>query len=314
MYFSLSRLEQIGAIVSRQITLYEAIQRFDLDNAARRLTASTRKQYVNSLRMFQTWCEGEGISLLTDVTTTVIRRYLVDLASRINAHGDPLSAEYVHGLARAVRRLFAFAVEDELITETPFKRIKMPRLPERVLIDLSPAEVEAVLRACKYRRDKAIVSLMVDTGIRANELCALNVEDADLDDGAILVRKGKGQKERWLFAGKRARTALRLYMLERGLARPSAPLFASQKGARRLITNSIVQLFRRLQRTSGVHHATAHALRRTFAIACLRSGMDIHSLRLLMGHSDEWMLRKYLNLTKGDLRTAHERHSPLDNM
>lgn len=295
-------------------TLQDAIDRFDLDNAARRLTASTRTQYKNSLRIFTNWCAAEGVGSVQAVTPTVIRRYLANLSERFNANGEPLSAEYIHGLARAVRRLFSFCAEDGLIDTTPFTKIKMPRLVQRVLTDLDAGEVEAVLRACKFRRDKAIVSLIVDTGIRANELCALTVADVNLEDGSILVRAGKGQKQRWLFAGKRTRTSLRLYVQERGQIRPGSPFFASQRGGGRLKTNSIVLLFRRLQRASGVRHATAHALRRTFAIACLRNGMDIHSLRLLMGHSDEFMLKKYLNFRKDDLRAAHDRHSPLDNL
>lgn len=304
----------MGQFVEPHTTLTEAIEQFDLDNAARRLTRSTRTQYSQSLRVFTDWCAGNDIRLVVDVTPSVVRQYLVNLSERLNAQGTPLSAEYVHGLARAVRRLFSFCADEGLVDKSPFTRIKMPKLPERVLTSLTPGEIQSVIQACKTRRDRAIVMLLIDTGIRANELCGLDVVDCDLDDGALLIRRGKGQKERYVYAGAKVRAAIRAYRAQRGQVLPNAPLFATDRGGRRMTTNGIVQLMRRLQERSGVQHATAHTLRRTFAIQCLRSGMDIHSLRLLMGHQDEFMLRKYLAFTQGDLKAAHDRHSPIDHL
>ncbi len=71
---------------------------------------------------------------------------------------------------------------------------------------------------------------------------------------------------------------------------------------------------RRLKKCAGLSHMTAHALRQTFAINCLRNGMNIYVLARLMGHSDIMVLKKYLPLVEQDMRGSHEDSGPIDHM
>lgn len=194
-----------------QLSLAAACAEFALDNEARRLTPRTRATYAASLRPFVAWCDGQGVTHAGDVSPAIVRRYLVHLQARTTQNGRPYSSAYVHNLVRAVRRLFAYLLSDGLIERTPFEKVRLPRLERKVLRALSPAEVKRVLSACKTPRDGALVRFLLDTGVRAAELCALDIGDVDFAAGAVTVRSGKGQKGRYVYAGAATRKALRRY-------------------------------------------------------------------------------------------------------
>jgi site-specific recombinase XerD len=151
---------------------------------------------------------------------------------------------------------------------------------------------------------------LVDAGVRAAELCALDFRDLDPASGALVVRNGKGQKGRYVRIGAAAQKMVRAYLLTRRGLSALDPLFVGRAGAR-MTPNTLVQLMRRLKVRSGVQELGCHALRRTFALTALRAGMDLHTLRALMGHSNLEILKQYLDLGREDLEAAHERFSPL---
>lgn len=293
-------------------TLSDALALFALDNAARRLTPRTQAGYAASLHLFAAWCAEQGATRLVDITPALLRRFQIALQARSTVQGKPLSSVYIHNLLRAVRRLLAFCVAEELLARSPFGTVRMPKVERKVLHALTSEELGRVLAACKTPRDKALVGFLLDTGARAAELCSLTVGALDMQSGAVLIERGKGQKGRYVYLGAQGRKALRRYLVTRNNPPAGAPLFCALRGGRPLTPNAIVQLMRRLRRTSGVVNLSAHACRRTFALACLRSGMDVHTLRLLMGHSDIDVLRQYLDLADSDLQRAHAQHSPLD--
>jgi integrase len=70
-----------------------------------------------------------------------------------------------------------YCVRDELIEVSPMKKVKMPKVEKKVLSAIDPADIQKILKACKYERDKAICLFLLDSGVRARELLALNVGD-----------------------------------------------------------------------------------------------------------------------------------------
>lgn len=153
---------------------------------------------------------------------------------------------------------------------------------------------------------------LLDTGVRASELLAMNVGDIDLESGVAVIHKGKGQKERPIFMGASTRKQLRYYFKERGRMRADEPLFATYDG-RRMKQDGLVKTFGRLQRVSGVPTCRCHTFRRTFAITCLRNGMNVYVLAKPMGHADISVLRHYLALVEDDLKEAHDRYGAVDH-
>lgn len=169
---------------------------------------------------------------------------------------------------------------------------------------------------CETKRDKAALLVLVDTGVRAEEFYTCNVSDLDLSRSKIHVY-GKGhngtKKERDVFMGKRARTALRAYLKERN-PRRTDPLFANYDGER-MSYYTLRQLIRRRAKDAGLDYVPSpHDFRRTFAIECLRNGADVVSLQRLLGHSTPTVVLRYVAQNSDDLQQAHRRISPLDNL
>ena len=286
----------------------DAFDMFLLYCEARRLTPATREFYRIKLGLFIRWCESEGVHALHELTAHHIRRYLVHLSRR------KLSSQYQHNLARAIRAFLNYCVRDELLEKSPFDKVQMPRLEKKILEALSPTDIHAILRSCISERDKALCLFLLDSGVRASELVALNVGDIDLKTGVVLVRLGKGQKGRTTYVGARTRKQIKRYWAERSDTRPHTPAFASEFKNGRLRVDGLVQLMERLQGRSCVTICTAHTFRRTFAINCLRNGMNVYVLARLMGHADITILRQYLPLLEADLQDAHARFGAVDNL
>jgi len=245
-----------------------------------------------------------GLSTPQDITPGHVRSYFAELQH----HG--YSRHTVNDYARPVKTMLRFWHVDGVLETDVMQRVKMPRADNRVLPALSEGEVKRLLQACETRRETALLLFLLDTGVRAAECCAINVADCDLHTGAIRIEHGKGGKRRTVYLGTQARRSLMRYLLERGNPQ-YGPLFASVNTGAYMTPNGLLQVFRRLSDRAGVH-VSPHTLRRTFALTCLRNGMDVRRLAALMGHSDIDVLRPYLAIAEHDLQAAHEQYGPVD--
>lgn len=281
---------------------------FLLDCAARRLTEGTLQFYKSKLSVFFQWCDQRGIRTIEDITAHEIRRFLVDI------HRRKLSSQYQNNLARAIRAFLNYCVRDEMLEKSPFVRVQMPKLEKKIISALSPADIKAVLQSCDCERDRALCLFLLDSGVRASELAALNVSDVDLLSGVVTVRAGKGQKGRTTYIGAKTRKQVKRYFIERGQIKPHEPVFTALLSGERLTVHGLVQLMARLRARSGVTGCTCHTFRRTFAITCLRNGMNVYVLARLMGHADITILRQYLAFVEDDLMGAHAKCGAVDNM
>jgi site-specific recombinase XerD len=196
------------------------------------------------------------------------------------------SATTVNDYFRAIHTFFNWLEREELIPENPFRYLKAPKVDHKVIRALIPKDLEKLFRMCSGKstlevRNKAILSLFLDTGLRVAELTNLLVDDVNMDDGSILVRHGKGNKQRVVRIGLRAQKALWRYI---NIYRKSDSnrLFINLNGEPlKLIGVKI--MIKRLGNKAGVK-VHPHQLRHTFAISFLRTGGDVFSLRYLLGH------------------------------
>lgn len=290
--------------------LAAAFESFILDGKARRFTQQTIQFYTSQLNKFIEYCTEHNVQRLDQVTPYVIRAYIVSLQDR------GLSDYSQHAAARSIKAFFSFAVRDGLLDASPMARVAMPKLDKKILPAFTQEDVRKIIRACETERDEAIVLTLLDTGVRATELLNLNGGDIDMGDGAILVRNGKGGKDRTVYAGARTRKQLHRYYMERGTPAERDPVFlgegSTSKG--RLSQSGLNQLCQRLGQRAGVAHCHPHTFRRTYAIESLRSGMSIYHLARLLGHATIEVLRQYLDLVQNDLKSASSAHGVVDNM
>jgi len=276
------------------------------------LSRRTLEVYGASLARFGAWLQSEHITNLAELTAQDVRRYI------LTAQRQGLSAAYVHGLVRPVKTLLRFLHTEGVLQSDVFATVAMPRLTVPVLPAFTAEHVKRLLVACddsqEPERDKAIVLVLLDTGLRPGELCALTVGDVDTHTGVVTVRRGKGGKGRYTYLGARSKRAVLRYLLERGHVADNEPLFPSAATGEHLTPNSLLQLCRRLGRRADVPNSHPHTYRRTMAIACLRAGMDLQRLALILGHSNLATVRRYLAIDSHDLQTAHREHGPVDAM
>jgi integrase/recombinase XerC/integrase/recombinase XerD len=202
------------------------------------------------------------------------------------------------------------------------RKVAMPKLEKRVPPAFTPQDIEELLAGCDCKkamgaRNYAIVLSLLDTGLRASEFASLHVGDVDMRSGLAMVF-GKGQKQRTVRAGAKARTAILHMLAFRDRAEDGDPLWAAygiqgrETGA--LSVHGLQSMLVRLGRKVGVVPCAPHRFRRTFALWMLRDGCDLHSLRMLMGHSSLAVLQRYLDLAGEDIERAHMAHSPGDRL
>jgi site-specific recombinase XerD len=209
-----------------------------------------------------------------------------------------------------------WCIREELTTNDPFAKVEKPRQLPTLKPALTPDEVEALLKACDGKdwlrlRDKALILLLLDTGLRIHEAHHLTVGDALKE---MLLIRGKGGKQRVVFLSHEVRLAIRRYLnaCPYNLTDES-PLWWGKYGA--LTLHGLLEAIQKMGKRAGLtKHLGAHAFRRTFATWSLRNGIDLEHLRQLMGHSDYSVLRQYLALVEADLKQAHQQHSPLNNL
>ncbi len=161
-------------------------------------------------------------------------------------------------------------------------------------------------------RDRAILLLLIDTGMRASELCGLELRNVDLRNGVVLVF-GKGSKERSLPIGPRTKSALSKHILEnRAEARVNEPVFLSVSGEP-MTRNTLLKLIYRLAEVAGVPDAHPHKFRHTFAIQYLRNGGNERTLQDVLGHESLDMLMTYTRIAQVDIVNGHQVASPVEN-
>jgi integrase/recombinase XerD len=160
------------------------------------------------------------------------------------------------------------------------KQVKLaPRKP------LSEADFETLLAACRNERDRAMLIVTLECGLRVSELTGLRVEDIDLNERVILVR-GKGDKERWLGLSERAVVALRPFVIT------ASDFIWFTKDGKPMNAKRAKRNMEEIEKRARVH-AHYHRLRTTFAHNFLHATHDLDSLQTLMGHSDANTTRRY---------------------
>jgi len=292
-------------------SLLEWIEAFLVDRKAQNMSAGTVYFYQKKMELFYQFCEGRIITQIGQLTPSILREYLFWLESKGHNPGG------VNACYRAIKtflRWFENEVEPEGWSN-PIRKVKQPKIAIDPLEPVSRETIQSLLKQCSRNtfygtRDYAIILFLFDTGARASELCSVNFEDYNQISGEVLIRQGKGRKPRRVYLGKKARRAMRAYFKVRP---ENKAMFITQYGER-LSYWGLNQVIGRLAKRGGIDKPELHAFRRAFALNMLRAGVDIHSLAALMGHADLQVLSRYLKQSGDDLKKAHQKGSPVDNL
>jgi integrase/recombinase XerD len=233
----------------------------------------------------------------------------------------PLQPVTIHTFHNHCRSFFKWLATEEYVQSSPMERIPPPIARPDQIQPFSEQQTDALLAAAKKsrhpRRDAAIVIFLLDTGIRASELCGLTMNDVDLDNRSCKIL-GKGGKKRTLYFGAGAGRALWQYLCEDKRTKDEA-VFLSDRGTHageHLTRSGLRQLIERLGKVANIQvtRCSPHTFRHTFAIEYLRNGGHLFSLKEILGHTQLQMVNKYVALAEADVQSQHRLYSPGDRL
>ena len=230
--------------------------------------------YMRHLERFNTFLCGKAWG---EVTTFDVRNYL--------------SSEKVRGLSNVtlentrtvLSSFFKWMTCEEYIEKSPCAAVKPIKCQIEIKQPFTIIEQDSLKNHCKTVKERAIVELLLSSGVRVSELVDLDVSDIDFNSKSVRIRNGKGGKERITYINDLTLNYLVKYLTDAKIV--MGPLFQSYKG-KKYTTSGIRNMLYKLADRANVENVHPHRFRRTFATTLASRGMDIQDIKTLMGHTD----------------------------
>lgn len=279
-------------------------------------TVATRRF---SIGYFLDWCRERGLDQPAEITRPILERYQRWLYQYRKANGEPLTFRTQNHRLRAIKGFFRWLARQNYLLHNPASELLLPRLENRLpKYVLNVEEAEQVLRQPDIGRpeglrDRAILEVFYSTGMRRMEVANLKLYDIDAERGTVMIRQGKGKKDRHIPIGERALAWTGKYIRE---ARPEL-LGGSDDGT--VFLTSGGEPFQRAHLTMLVRRYTGkantgkvggcHLFRHTVATMMLENGADIRVIQEMLGHAKisttELYTRVSINLLKQVYAATH---------
>ena len=207
---------------------------------------------------------------------------------------------------RAIKSLFRWLEDEDLCVPNPARKLKEPKLGQRVPKALTMDELEWLRDACRSPLEHAVIEFFFATGCRVGEAVRLNRHDVDWLRSCVVVL-GKGNKEREVYLGSRARIWLARYLNSRHDADPA--LFVTQRAPHRLSIHGIQGLFKRVARRCGLEDKVhPHTMRHTLATTLLNQGAPLAAVQSILGHEKPETTQLYAVLSGESRHQAYQRY------
>jgi integrase/recombinase XerD len=292
----------------------------------RRLSPNTVSAYTGDIRRFAGFLSREGIGV-EEFGRTHLLKYLVHLREDVHAgKGGPGEGEgrkpgmAARSAARnlsSLRSFFGFLAREGVVQGSPVAEVRAPRigrpLPNYLTVTQVARLIDAPDRTLEGIRDRAMLTLMYASGLRASEVVTLRMENVNPDAGFLRVL-GKGGKERVVPVADRALEDLAAYL---STARPaflkkrvSGALFLSKRG-KAITRQTLWNRIRHWALVAGIEERISpHTLRHSFAGHLLAGGADLRAVQAMLGHADIATTQIYTHVTPERLRDIHRKHHP----
>jgi integrase/recombinase XerD len=272
------------------------------------------------LGYFVTWCEERSIRTPQEVTRAMLERYRGHVFGLRKADGHPLAFGNQFKRLMALRVFFKWMTRSHHLLFNPAAELELPKVEKRIPRHvLSVAEVGQVLNQADVTdplglRDRAILETLYSTGIRRQELLELTLVDLDLERGTLMIRQGKGGKDRMVPIGERACAWLDKYLREVRSTLSAEPddgtLFLSVS-SEKLSANRLSEIVRSYIDAAGLPRVgSCHQLRHACATHMLDNGADIRYIQELLGHESLSTTEVYTRVSIVKLKEVHEKTHP----
>jgi site-specific recombinase XerD len=266
----------------------------------------TEPVYRKTLRPFFAYLkEEQQVEDLGDLTLEHLRAWLVWLRNTPGPHDRPRSSKTIESYCRQVKAFLHWLYVEELLDHNPAERLKLPKAEKKHLRVFTDEEIKRLhevrtpplnglqpeVRRMLTARNRAVLWMLLDTGMRAEELCRIRFADLDRRRGTVYIM-GKGAKERKLLLGQRGYHYLSSY-LDHWRGEPDQddePLILTDK------------------------RVSAHTCRHWYAIRFLLKGGKLFALQRHLGHETLEMVKIYAYFTDQDAEEEKRKYSPADDI
>ncbi|MEQ1881380.1 MAG: site-specific tyrosine recombinase XerC [Burkholderiales bacterium] len=284
------------------------------------LSAQTALIRANALDGFIRWCDQRGVRQPQDITRAILTRYQSHLYHYRKTDGQALAFSTQANRLHALKAFFKWLARENHLLHNPASELLLPKLPHRLpQVVLKIEEVEAILNqpdvaTLSGLRDRAMLETLYSTAIRRMELAQLKVFDLDTRHGTLMVRQGKGGRDRIVPVGERACAWCERYLNE---VRPQlvagtddSTLFLTDYGEA-FEKNRLGELVKRYIAHAGLTVPGAcHLFRHACATHMLENGADIRFIQVLLGHSELSTTQIYTQVSIVKLKDIHAATHP----
>ncbi len=281
---------------------------------------ATIKGRDHYLSVFIVWCDERSLKRPNEITKPILERYQRHLYLHRKKDGEPLSFRSQHSHLVPIRAWFKWLTRQNYILYNPASELDLPRLEKRLPKHvLNQREVETVLNQANTSdalglRDRAMLETLYSTGMRRMELINLKLYDIDVDRGTVMIRQGKGKKDRMIPIGERALAWIDKYLIE---VRPEL-VTGIDEGVLYLTNlsesftpNRLTQLVRNYVQAAEIGKTGAcHLFRHTMATLMLEHGADIRFIQEMLGHADVSTTQIYTQVSIRQLKEIHTATHP----
>lgn len=306
-------MDELNELLEHYATYMRALNR----------TAKGTKEHRARIKRFFAWAGKYRVKHPSDVTQAMLLDYQKYLSEYINERGTVNNVMTQNQHLAVLVCFYKYLKQAGYVAHNPTLELQYAKVPQRLpKAVLTHKEMKKLLRQPDTStvlgfRDRTILEVMYSTGIRRNELLNLDVSDIDLESGFLLVREGKGSKDRIVPLGKVACRYLETYMngirpdlVQRCPDPKTKALFPSCRSDR-LRRNTLADLIDKYARKAGLAQGvTPHTFRHTCATALIRNNASIRHVQEMLGHSRLTSTQEYIRLTMSDLKDAHSRFHP----
>ena len=312
------------------------IEAYIQDHMGGNSSEKTIEWHRTALGLLRLFLEEElDITQIDEVEADDISAWFAHMRNTPGARGKVRSERTIQTYVRSARAFFHWLMRRSTLDVNPFERVVFPKVGRPLIQTITTEEFERLLLACAPPnetgpfaeraavRNRAILWLLYDTGIRVSELINLRLDDLDRKKGVVTVM-GKGSKQRRIALGQNCLRNLSYYLDKH---RPNAEELAEWGSAgedhiflsetrQPLTKNGMEMLFKRLKVRAGIvgKRISPHIFRHTFAMNYLIKSNDPFSLQELLGHEDLTTVLNYIHMNDTVLQEQKRKYSPGDHL
>ncbi len=291
-----------------EMTATQSFQLFEKALVGNNYSQNSIRAYRDDVKQFIEWLKKQRVDW-----DNSLRFNKIDIVEFLSF----LAAQNTTGVTRvrklaSLRKFFRCLKDNNIISNSPTETVIGPMREERDPEVLYRNEYKALLfEASGNPRDYAILQVFLQTGIRIGELVKLTINDIDLENRILVVRQGKGKRDRGIPLEEQAISAIRAYLPKReGLKGANIideeTLFLAKNGSS-LDVRTVRYFVHKYMEKAGIKkQASVHTLRHTFGTHKIDKGMTIPALQELLGHKQIETTFKYVHLAKTNLREQQE--------